>query len=137
ITQPKTTNGVSHIYPYLPNWDSFSQTHLSLHPTTGLCSSLITPPTQPIMDVSLENLSSSQKDELMSTIKQKIAIANAQELVTKMTEKCFKKCVGKPGQDLDGSEQKCIAMCMDRFMDSWNVVSRALTQRLQQEQYKG
>ena len=34
------------------------------------------------MDVSLENLSSSQKDELMSTIKQKIAIANAQELVT-------------------------------------------------------
>ncbi|XP_050071666.1 mitochondrial import inner membrane translocase subunit Tim13-like [Anopheles maculipalpis] len=89
------------------------------------------------MDVSLENLSSSQKDELMTTIKQKIAIANAQELVTKMTEKCFRKCVGKPGQDLDGSEQKCIAMCMDRFMDSWNVVSRALTQRLQQEQYKG
>lgn len=23
----------------------------------------------------------------------------------KMTEKCFKKCVGKPGQDLDSSEQ--------------------------------
>lgn len=86
-------------------------------------------------------------------------------ILQKMTEKCFKKCVGKPGQDLDGSEQvrvggacrpawcncltcvlsvfidvclqKCIAMCMDRFMDSWNVVSRALTQRLQQEQYKG
>ena len=26
-------------------------------------------------------------------------------LLQKMTEKCFKKCVGKPGQDLDGSEQ--------------------------------
>ncbi|XP_053695162.1 mitochondrial import inner membrane translocase subunit Tim13-like [Sabethes cyaneus] len=89
------------------------------------------------MEMSLDNLSSVQKDELMSQVKQQIALANAQELLTKMTEKCFKKCIAKPGTELDSSEQKCIAMCMDRYMDSWNLVSRTYTQRIQREQYKG
>jgi len=79
------------------------------------------------------NLSGSQRDELMQQVKQQIAVANAQELLTvslhdvffplptahlswlnvtsfyvylqKMTEKCFKKCIGKPGTSLDSSEQ--------------------------------
>ncbi|XP_055614270.1 mitochondrial import inner membrane translocase subunit Tim13 [Uranotaenia lowii] len=89
------------------------------------------------MEMSLDNLSSAQKGELMDQVKQQIALANAQELLTKMTEKCFKKCVGKPGTELDSSEQKCIAMCMDRYMDSWNLVSRSYTQRIQQEQHRG
>lgn len=29
--------------------------------------------------------------------------------------------------------QKCIAMCMDRYMDAWNTVSRAYNSRLQRE----
>lgn len=37
------------------------------------------------------------KGELMDQVKQQIAVANAQELLTQMTEKCFKKCVNKPG----------------------------------------
>ncbi|XP_012263626.1 mitochondrial import inner membrane translocase subunit Tim13-B [Athalia rosae] len=79
------------------------------------------------------NLSMSQKDEIMEQVKQQIAVANAQELLTKMTEKCFKKCVLKPGTSLDSSEQKCVAMCMDRYMDAWNLVSQAYSSRLQRE----
>lgn len=60
------------------------------------------------------NLSSAQKDELMNQVRQQMLIANTQELLGKMTEKCFKKCISKPGSELDNSEQKCIAMCMDR-----------------------
>ncbi|EDS27087.1 mitochondrial inner membrane protein translocase, 13kD-subunit [Culex quinquefasciatus] len=59
------------------------------------------------MEMALDNLSSAQKDELMSQVKQQIALANAQELLTKMTEKCFKKCISKPGTELDSSEQDC------------------------------
>ena len=81
----------------------------------------------------LGNLSSAQKGELMDQVKQQIAVANAQELLTKMTEKCFRKCVLKPGTSLDSSEQKCIAMCQDRFMDSWNIISRAYGNRLREE----
>jgi import inner membrane translocase subunit TIM13 len=62
----------------------------------------------------LTSLSSTQKDQLMDQVKQQIALANAQELLTKMTQKCFSKCVYKPGSELDSGEQKCIAMCMDR-----------------------
>jgi import inner membrane translocase subunit TIM13 len=29
--------------------------------------------------------------------------------------------------------QKCVAMCMDRYMDSWNLVSRTYSSRLQKE----
>lgn len=50
-----------------------------------------------------------------------------------MTEKCFQKCIAKPGTVLESYEQKCISMCMDRFMDSWNLVSRSYAQRLQRE----
>lgn len=64
----------------------------------------------------LTSLSSTQKDQLMDQVKQQIALANAQELLTKMTEKCFKKCVNRPGSELDSGEQKCIAMCMDRLV---------------------
>ncbi|EDW29004.1 GL18649 [Drosophila persimilis] len=45
------------------------------------------------------------KGEIMDQVKQQIAVANAQELLTQMTQKCFKKCVGKPGSSLDSSEQ--------------------------------
>ncbi|NXK89603.1 TIM13 translocase, partial [Formicarius rufipectus] len=95
---------------------------------------------------------------IMEQVKVQIAVANAQELLQRMTDKCFRKCIGKPGGSLDNSEQvrtggragdprppcserplrlyvpqKCIAMCMDRYMDSWNTVSRAYNSRLQRE----
>ncbi|XP_030373289.1 mitochondrial import inner membrane translocase subunit Tim13 [Scaptodrosophila lebanonensis] len=77
-----------------------------------------------------------EKGELMSQVKQQIAVANAQEMLAKMTEKCFKKCINKPGKALDTSEQRCISQCMDRFMDAWNLVSRTYGNRLQREQTK-
>ncbi|XP_067634173.1 mitochondrial import inner membrane translocase subunit Tim13-like [Eurosta solidaginis] len=84
----------------------------------------------------MTSLSNSEKQELIDQVKQQLAVANAQELLTKMTEKCFKKCIAKPGISLDSSEQKCISMCMDRYMDSWNLVSRTYSNRLQREQNK-
>jgi len=41
-----------------------------------------------------------EKGELMNQVKQQIALANAQEMLSKMTEKCFKKCIQKPGKSL-------------------------------------
>ncbi|XP_045463255.1 mitochondrial import inner membrane translocase subunit Tim13 [Harmonia axyridis] len=84
----------------------------------------------------LSGLTGAQKDELMDQVKQQIAVANVQELLTKMTEKCFKKCINKPGTSLDSSEQKCVAMCMDRYMDSWNLVSEVYRQRIQRERHR-
>lgn len=82
-------------------------------------------------------LTGAQREELIGQVKQQLAVANAQELLTKMSEKCFKKCVVKPSSSLDSSEQKCIAMCMDRYMDSWNLVSKTYSTRLQKESMRG
>ncbi|XP_014216923.1 mitochondrial import inner membrane translocase subunit Tim13 [Copidosoma floridanum] len=78
-------------------------------------------------------LTGAQKDELMDQVKQEFAIANFQELLTKISEKCFKVCISKPGTSLDNSEQKCLAMCMDRYIDTYNSVSKAYTKRIQLE----
>ena len=74
-------------------------------------------------------MTSAQREELIEQVKQQIAVATAQELLTvkyilypqfahkilkiffgclqKMSEKCFKKCISKPGSSLDSSEQVC------------------------------
>merc|ERR1712043_56797 len=81
----------------------------------------------------LDKLSPQQKEELMKTVQTQVALANMQELLTKITDKCFKKCIASPGSSLAGSDQKCLAMCMDRYMDTFNLVSKAYVQRIQQE----
>lgn len=91
---------------------------------------------------SLDSFSAGSKPQnnnamVMETVKQQIAVANAQELLSKMSDKCFKKCVYKPGTSLDSSEQKCVAMCMDRYMEAWNLVSQTYTNRLNKEHSRG
>ncbi|CAL1281739.1 unnamed protein product [Larinioides sclopetarius] len=78
-------------------------------------------------------LSGAQKEELMDQVKQQVAVLLAQELLQKITDKCFRKCITKPGTSLDNSEQKCLSMCMDRYMDSFSLVSRTYAGRLQRE----
>jgi len=78
-----------------------------------------------------------QKQQVMDQVRNQVAVAQAQELLQKMSDKCFKKCIYKPGTSLDSSEQKCIAMCMDRYMDSWNIVSKTYNARLQKEHSGG
>ncbi|XP_028412056.1 mitochondrial import inner membrane translocase subunit Tim13-like [Dendronephthya gigantea] len=84
-----------------------------------------------------ERLNNAQREQLLDQVKQQVALASAQELIQKMSDKCFKKCVNKPGTSLDSSEQKCLAMCMDRYMDTWNLISRTYSSRLQREHGAG
>ena len=43
-----------------------------------------------------------------------------------ITAKCFQKCIGKPGDRLDKEEQKCLAKCIDRYLDSREVVTSTM-----------
>jgi hypothetical protein len=47
-----------------------------------------------------------------------------QEIYNQITSKCFQKCIGKPGDRLDKEEQKCLAKCVDRYLDSREVCAR-------------
>ena len=100
----------------------------------------------------LKNLSPQQKGEIMQAVQQQVALANMQELLQKVTDKCFKKCITSPGSSLGSSDQKCLSLCMDRsettltlslstfptcrYMDSFNIVSKVYTKKLMQERSK-
>ncbi|XP_068142615.1 mitochondrial import inner membrane translocase subunit Tim13 [Drosophila tropicalis] len=72
-------------------------------------------------------------EEIMTQMKQQMALANAQGQLSRMTGKCFKACIAQPGTSLCASEQRCISQCVDRFMDVWNLVARTYGNRLQRE----
>ncbi|KAH8387525.1 hypothetical protein KR093_007662 [Drosophila rubida] len=70
---------------------------------------------------------------LMRQLKHQIAMANAQELLADITCKCFEKCVAKPRDHLSGTEQSCINLCMDRFLDSYRLCAHTYGHRLRRE----
>uniref|UniRef100_A0A158R417 Mitochondrial import inner membrane translocase subunit n=1 Tax=Syphacia muris TaxID=451379 RepID=A0A158R417_9BILA len=81
----------------------------------------------------LKSLTPEQQDQVIMGVKQQAAIANAQNLITDLSEKCTHKCITSPGSALSNGEKQCLQRCMDRFMDSWNLISQTLQKRLQDE----
>ncbi|KXN85870.1 Mitochondrial import inner membrane translocase subunit TIM13, partial [Leucoagaricus sp. SymC.cos] len=71
-----------------------------------------------------------RKEQIMQQIKTELALAQAQELMSKASEKCFNKCVPKPGSSLSASEQTCLSRCLDRYMDAFNIVSKTYVAKL-------
>ncbi|VDK64313.1 unnamed protein product [Anisakis simplex] len=96
----------------------------------------------------LQKLTPEQQSQVIAGVKQQAAIMNAQSLITDLSEKCTLKCIRTPGSTLSNGEKQClqryywslfscvfqnVCRCMDRFMDSWNLVSQTLQKRLQDE----
>ncbi|KAJ6260194.1 hypothetical protein Dda_4418 [Drechslerella dactyloides] len=77
------------------------------------------------------NSAGSKKAIWMEKIKQEAAVEQARALIDKVSDNCFDKCVPKPGSQLSGSETTCINLCMEKYMDAWNVVSRKYIERIQ------
>ncbi|VVC36036.1 Tim10/DDP family zinc finger [Cinara cedri] len=73
------------------------------------------------------------QDELVEKLKQQVALENIELLLTKMSRLCFNKCVTKPGGSLDSTEQKCVSMCMDRYLETVTLVSKSFGERLMAE----
>jgi len=74
------------------------------------------------------------KEAFMASVRNEMALLNAQQLINKCNEKCFQKCVTKPGTSLSGSEEACLSRCIDRYLEAFNIVSRAYTDRLKERQ---
>ena len=89
-------------------------------------------------DVSaLNSMGSSERAKVMQTVREQIVIQNFQMLYEKMVEKCFLKCVPKPSSALDRYEQRCLELCMDRYTDSWNLISKTYTDRIGRDSRMG
>jgi len=81
--------------------------------------------------------SSDPKTVLMNQVRQEAAVNNARQLIEKLNEHCFEKCVPKPGSSLSRGEETCYTQCMEKYMAAWNTVSRQYINRIQREQGSG
>jgi mitochondrial import inner membrane translocase subunit TIM13 len=81
-----------------------------------------------------QQLTQEQAGEVLARVRNEVQQQTLQDLITKVGEKCFEKCVTKPSAKLSSSEQKCLAMCMDRYVETMTVVSQAMAERGNQEQ---
>ena len=55
----------------------------------------------------------------------------------KVTDKCYAKCITRPGAKLDDSEKVCLAKCMDRYLDAMALVSQTWAARAKQQAMAG
>ncbi|KAI1433380.1 Tim10/DDP family zinc finger-domain-containing protein [Xylaria sp. CBS 124048] len=77
--------------------------------------------------------SDSIKAEVIRQVRTQYAVANARELISKINDTCFSRCISKPGPTLSKDEQACFTKCMDLYMASWNEISAVYINRLQQD----
>lgn len=73
--------------------------------------------------------------DVKKQLQEQLMVATFQEMVEEMTEKCFQMCIKKPGASLDSYEQRCLGNCQDRFIDSYNLVTKVFTSRLSANQH--
>uniref|UniRef100_A0AC35THH8 Mitochondrial import inner membrane translocase subunit n=1 Tax=Rhabditophanes sp. KR3021 TaxID=114890 RepID=A0AC35THH8_9BILA len=71
---------------------------------------------------------------IIAGVQQQSQLQNAQTLITEISEKCTTSCITYPGDTLSKTEQQCLARCSDRYMESWNLVSKILQNRLMSQE---
>lgn len=75
---------------------------------------------------------SPEQQQAVVQMRQQVQQEAQRELMQKVSEKCFAKCViaaKMSSQNLEKPEQACIAMCMDRYMETQQTVTQVLMAR--------
>ncbi|KAI1000922.1 hypothetical protein K3495_g7275 [Podosphaera aphanis] len=81
--------------------------------------------------------SQDQKNVVMQQVRDEAAIANGKQLIEKVNENCFDKCIPKPGTSLSSAETSCLSQCMEKYLSTWSAVHRQYTNRIATEMGRG
>ncbi|GAB9465554.1 hypothetical protein Gpo141_00002960 [Globisporangium polare] len=76
-----------------------------------------------------QNFTAAQKNELIMRVRSEVQQQALQELTQNLQEKCFDKCLTRPSGKLDSKQQNCLALCINRYIDTMKAVSEAMVQR--------
>ena len=75
-------------------------------------------------------MSDAEQAKLLAELQQLQAQAESQvrvqEALAEITDKCWDKCMGKPGTKLSGSEESCFSNCAERFLETSMFIQRRL-----------
>ncbi|KAJ5925088.1 mitochondrial intermembrane space translocase subunit Tim13 [Penicillium verhagenii] len=77
--------------------------------------------------------SAEAKAALMTQVQQETAMNNARLLIQKVNDNCFEACVPNPGASLSAQENTCVSNCMNKYISTWNIISRAYISRVSVE----
>ncbi|KAJ1727127.1 protein translocase subunit [Coemansia biformis] len=83
------------------------------------------------MDFKLNEAQS--KDEVMRQVRNEIAVASAQELISSINKHCFKMCISAPGPSLSESDKAGLSRCIDKYLSAWDTVSRSYVAHVQNQ----
>ncbi|KHJ31832.1 putative mitochondrial import inner membrane translocase subunit tim13 [Erysiphe necator] len=81
--------------------------------------------------------SQDQKAAVMRQVRDEATLANGKQLIEKVNDNCFEKCIPKPGAALSTSETSCLTQCMEKYMMAWSIVHRQYTNRIAIELGRG
>ncbi|RSH93335.1 protein translocase subunit [Saitozyma podzolica] len=56
-----------------------------------------------------------------------------EQLINKINENCYEKCVPKPSSALSSSEEQCLSRCMTLYMAAFDQVSKSYVARVSKE----
>ncbi|KAK2733431.1 protein translocase subunit [Myotisia sp. PD_48] len=77
------------------------------------------------------------KAAVLQRLQQETAISNVRQLMQKINENCFEKCISSPGSSLSSKDQACLSACTEKYVSLWNAISRAYISRIGKEQAQG
>ena len=77
----------------------------------------------------INNLSPEQRNAVKMNMANQVNQQVTKDLMERMTKVCFEKCAGSSGDKLDRREQTCLSNCQDRYLDSMEQVTQALSKR--------
>lgn len=70
-------------------------------------------------------------EKLAEMVKTEMAIQSMRQVVENMSQKCFMKCVPKPGRSLSSSERTCMTNCSQMYVEAHGVVSKTIVEESQ------
>ena len=65
-------------------------------------------------------------EAVMHQVKAELANAYAQEFFSTVRDKCFAKCVTKPGRGMSSGESDCLGKCADRYVEATKMISQVV-----------
>ena len=77
---------------------------------------------------------SGETEQVMAALQSQMADAYAQEFFQTVRDKCFEKCVTRPGSSLGRGESSCLTNCCDRYREALALVSAAVVKTLEHRQ---
>eukprot|EP00039_Didymoeca_costata_P018732 m.334730 g.334730 ORF g.334730 m.334730 type:complete len:96 (+) comp17421_c0_seq1:776-1063(+) len=79
--------------------------------------------------------SSADVNAELGQLQQRIDAEQLQMMVQLQQQQCFKRCIPKPGDRISSYEKECISNCVDRFNESYELVTKSYVEAQRKGRY--